>query len=139
MKLQTESEKLDELSMEETDEKSGASGRENGTEPLKPWMMALIFFGLAVTAAVICVIIWRFTHSDKPEGSGSLPSSEMAQGLEGGEEGEKGSAAGQESGTENEGENGQEPGNTAGISSSSEPDSEKESSPEHEADRKSVV
>ncbi len=89
MKLQTESEKLDELSMEETDEKSGASGRENGTEPLKPWMMALIFLGLAVTAAVICVIIWRFTHSDKPEGSGSLPSSEMAQGLEGGEEGEK--------------------------------------------------
>ncbi len=79
MKLQTESEKLDELSMEETDEKSGASGRENGTEPLKPWMMALIFLGLAVTAAVICVIIWRFTHSDKPEGSGSLPSSEMAQ------------------------------------------------------------
>ncbi len=135
MKLQTESEKLDELSMEETDEKSGASGRENGTEPLKPWMMALIFLGLAVTAAVICVIIWRFTHSDKPEGSGSLPSSEMAQGLEGGEEGEKGSAAGQESGIENEGENGQEPGNTAGISSSSEPDSEKESSPEHEADQ----
>ena len=135
MKLQTESEKLDELSMEETDEKSGASGRENGTEPLKPWMMAMIFLGLAVTAAVICVIIWRFTHSDKPEGSGSLPSSEMAQGLEGGEEGEKGSAAGQESGIENEGENGQEPGNTAGISSSSEPDSEKESSPEHEADQ----
>ncbi len=29
MKLQTESEKLDELSMEETDEKSGASGRED--------------------------------------------------------------------------------------------------------------
>lgn len=33
-------------------------------EPVKPWVMALIFAGLVVLAAVICAILWRFTHNE---------------------------------------------------------------------------
>lgn len=33
-------------------------------EPMKPWAMALIFAGLVVLAAVICAILWRFTHNE---------------------------------------------------------------------------
>lgn len=33
-------------------------------EPLKPWTMAMVFAGLVVLAAVICAILWRFTHNE---------------------------------------------------------------------------
>lgn len=36
-------------------------------EPVKPWAIALIFVGLAVLAAVICAILWRFTHNEVQE------------------------------------------------------------------------
>lgn len=36
-------------------------------EPLKPWKMALVFAGLVVAAAVICIVLWNFTHRDKTE------------------------------------------------------------------------
>ena len=36
-------------------------------EPVKPWAIALIFAGLVVLAAVICAILWRFTHNETQE------------------------------------------------------------------------
>ncbi len=40
---------------------------EEGSEPSKPWVMALVFAGMIVAAAAICVMLWNFTHPDKPE------------------------------------------------------------------------
>lgn len=31
-------------------------------EPMKPWKMALVFLALVILAAVICALLWRFTH-----------------------------------------------------------------------------
>lgn len=49
----------------------GRSGREPEQEeelaPLPTWAKALIFVGLAVLAAIICAVLWRFVHPDKPE------------------------------------------------------------------------
>lgn len=33
-------------------------------EPMEPWKMVLIFAGLTVLAAVICAVLWFFTHRD---------------------------------------------------------------------------
>lgn len=30
-------------------------------EPMKPWMMTLVFMGLVVLAAVVCALLWKFT------------------------------------------------------------------------------
>ncbi len=43
---------------------------EEEAEPTSPWITALTFLGLAVLAAIICGILWYFTHPDKPEESG---------------------------------------------------------------------
>jgi len=40
-------------------------------EPLKPWVMLLIFAGIAVTAALICAVIWQFTHKTQEGGGDS--------------------------------------------------------------------
>ncbi len=40
--------------------------------PMKPWVMAAIMAGLIVLAAVICAILWHFTHLDKEEDEPSL-------------------------------------------------------------------
>ena len=40
---------------------------EDEPEPVKPWVMALVFIGLVALAAVICAILWRFTHGDVPD------------------------------------------------------------------------
>lgn len=36
-------------------------------EPLKPWKMALVFAGLVIAAALICIVLWNFTHRDRTE------------------------------------------------------------------------
>lgn len=36
----------------------------------RPWVSGLTFLGLAVLAAIICAILWYFTHPDKPEAGG---------------------------------------------------------------------
>lgn len=33
-------------------------------EPLKPWKVTLVFAGLVVLAAIICAVLWFFTHRD---------------------------------------------------------------------------
>ena len=44
-------------------------------EPLEPWKMVLIFAGLTVLAAMICTLLWLFTHRD----NGSAPDSTAAE------------------------------------------------------------
>lgn len=39
-------------------------GWQDEPEPLKPWTMTLVFAGLVVLAAVICAVLWIFTHRD---------------------------------------------------------------------------
>ena len=33
-------------------------------EPMKPWMRVLVFLGMIMLAAVICALLWIFTHRD---------------------------------------------------------------------------
>ena len=64
---------LEELNLEEEDEPDYETGNDYGDDweggsPLKPGMVAIIFGILVILAAVICGILWRVTHADKPEG-----------------------------------------------------------------------
>lgn len=64
---------LEELNLEEEDEPDYETGDDYGDDweggsPLKPGMVAIIFGILVILAAVICGILWRVTHADKPEG-----------------------------------------------------------------------
>lgn len=43
------------------------AGEEEELAPLPMWAKALIFMGLAVLAALICAVLWHFTHLDKAE------------------------------------------------------------------------
>ena len=45
-------------------------------EPLKPWMTALVFLGLVVLAAVLCALLWKFTHRN----GGQIPDDSSIQG-----------------------------------------------------------
>lgn len=49
--------------------------------PLSPWVTVLIFVGLAVLAALICVILWHFSHRDSDEDArGTQAGIEASQG-----------------------------------------------------------
>lgn len=52
--------------------------------PMKPWVMAAIMAGLIVLAAIICAVLWHFTHLDK-EGdvppSSTVGSEELSEGV----------------------------------------------------------
>lgn len=41
------------------------------TVPMKPWVMAAIMAGLIVLAAIICAVLWHFTHLEREEGDGN--------------------------------------------------------------------
>lgn len=50
--------------------------------PLRPWGKVLIFFGLAVPAAIICAVLWTVIHPErpeKPEGDGQNIMAETTQ------------------------------------------------------------
>ena len=64
---------LEELNLEEEDEPDYETGDDYGDDweggsPLKPGTVAIVFGILVILAAVICGILWRVTHADKPEG-----------------------------------------------------------------------
>lgn len=64
---------LEELNLEEEDEPDyevgGSYGDDwEGGSPLKPGTVAIVFGILVILAAIICGILWRVTHADKPEG-----------------------------------------------------------------------
>lgn len=47
---------------------------EEESQPIKPGVLVLVFLGLIVAAAVICGVLWHFTHrGDGQEGQSSLP------------------------------------------------------------------
>lgn len=74
----------------EEPEPEEAVWEEEEEEPLSPWVTVLIFVGLAVLAAIICVILWHFSHKDKDqEGSQDMePGIESLEGEELSSEGE---------------------------------------------------
>lgn len=64
---------LKELNLEEEDEPDYEVGNDYGDDweggsPLKPGTVAIVFGILVILAAIICGILWRVTHADKPEG-----------------------------------------------------------------------
>lgn len=64
---------LEELNLEEEDEPDYEVGNDYGDDweggsPLKPGTVAIVFGILVILAAIICGILWRVTHADKPEG-----------------------------------------------------------------------
>lgn len=48
-------------------------------KPLKPGTMILVFLGLVVLAAIICAILWNFTHRDSADSGNPGDSAEMSQ------------------------------------------------------------
>ncbi len=48
-------------------EESRGGDWEEDIAPMNPWMMAAAFAGLIVLAAIICALLWHFTHLDKGE------------------------------------------------------------------------
>lgn len=53
---------------------------EEETAPMKPWMIALVMAGLIVLAAVICAILWHFTHLEGGNGNRNSQISSAASG-----------------------------------------------------------
>ena len=82
---------LEELNLEEEDEPDYETGNDYGDDweggsPLKPGMVAIIFGILVILAAVICGILWRVTHADKPEGQNNASTWQSADNGSGGED-----------------------------------------------------
>lgn len=50
--------------------------------PMKPWTIAIVLAGLIVLAAVICAILWHFTHLDGGNGDRNPQSSSVVSGEE---------------------------------------------------------
>lgn len=79
---------------EAEDFESMDSGENGSTEddwedlpPLKPWTKVLIFLGLAALSAIICAVLWHFTHPDKPvAGEDGSQVSGTEPGIEAGQE-----------------------------------------------------
>lgn len=66
----SENEDLDRKDLDSVDEESQAGQDDYGDDweddpqPIETWKMVLIFAGLVVLAAVICSVLWFFTHKD---------------------------------------------------------------------------
>lgn len=52
---------------------------EEDPKPLAPWVMALIFLGMILLAALICLVLWRFTHPGQG-GSDQEPPAQVTAG-----------------------------------------------------------
>lgn len=69
MKDDRRNEEIEYMDLEEEDKDTEADDWqeddwEDEPEPMKPWTMVLIFLGLLILAAILCAILWRFTHGD---------------------------------------------------------------------------
>ncbi len=90
MKKDTDEFDMGELDLEELDLENDSDCEEElkdefedwseEQKPLKPGTMILVFLGLVVLAAIICAILWNFTHRDSEDGGNSGVSTEMSQG-----------------------------------------------------------
>ena len=82
---------LEELNLEEEDEPDYEAGNDyrddwEGGSPLKPGMVAIIFGILVILAAIICGILWKVTHADKPEGQNNASTWQSADNGSAGED-----------------------------------------------------
>ena len=82
---------LEELNLEEEDEPDyevgGSYGDDwEGGSPLKPGTVAIVFGILVILAAIICGILWRVTHADKPEGQNNASTWQSAENGSAGED-----------------------------------------------------
>ena len=78
MKIDTDESELEELDLEDDREfgiepEDEFEDRFDEQKPLKTGNMILVFLGLVILAAIICAILWNFTHKDN-EDSGSIDS-----------------------------------------------------------------
>lgn len=89
---------FEEVNLNDTPEEWGSEEEEfpeddwedEETAPMKPWVIALVMAGLIALAAVICAILWHYTHLEGGDGnrnsqpssvvSGENPSSDSAAG-----------------------------------------------------------
>ena len=82
---------LEELNLEEEDEPDYEPGGSYGDDwesgsPLKPGTVAIVFGILVILAAIICGILWRVTHADKPEGQNNASTWQSADNGSAGED-----------------------------------------------------
>ena len=78
MKKETDDFDLEELDLEDYGDFEGEPEDEfedwqEDQKPLKTGTMILVFLGLVILAAILCAILWNFTHRDK-EDSGNMGS-----------------------------------------------------------------
>lgn len=82
MKMEMNEDDLEEIAYDESEDEDELA-LEDG-EKTKPWVMLATFGGLVVVAAIICAVLWRFTHSgnhnDTPTGS-NLPTESVTDTL----------------------------------------------------------
>ena len=69
-------ERDEEIEIVDMEEEEQEDDWQDEPEPLKPWMTALVFLGLVVLAAVICALLWKFTHRS----GGQTPDDSATQG-----------------------------------------------------------
>ena len=67
MKDEERDEEIESMDLEEKEEDE--DDWQDEPVPLKPWMTALVFLGLVVLAAVLCSLLWKFTHRDSGQTS----------------------------------------------------------------------
>lgn len=76
---------LEEIDLNDTSEERAVEEEEfpeddwedEETVPMKPWTMVLVLAGLIVLAAVICAILWHFTHLEDGNGGRNSQSSSV--------------------------------------------------------------
>lgn len=69
MKMDMNEDDLEEITYDELeDEDEDELALEEG-EKTKPWVMLATFGALVVLAAIICAVLWRFTHSNNNDGA----------------------------------------------------------------------
>lgn len=76
MKDDGKDEDIEFMNLEDNQDSQGSEEDEDWAdepEPLSPWKMALIFAGLVVVAAIICALLWHFTHKGSSDNSEPVP------------------------------------------------------------------
>lgn len=91
MKRDTDEFDLEEMDLEELDLEEDDDSEEQWSDefedwsdeqkPLKPTTMILIFLGLVVLAAIICAILWDFTHRNRDDSGNLGASAEIFQNI----------------------------------------------------------
>ena len=76
MKDDEKDEEIEFMDLEDDQDSQGFDEDEDWAdepEPLSSWKMALIFAGLVVLAAIICALLWHFTHTGSSDNTEPVP------------------------------------------------------------------